>query len=197
MKQAGSAPGAWGFKGSGMANYTNFDRTETGKKLAALGKPPALATLLDASRVSSCEVPMGGGLSFNWAATPLDDPTLDLLAAFAREQELVAKLRLLASGEVMNTGEGRMVLHHLSRGELAGAVVKDGRNYRGFYEGERMRIAAFADRIRSGELRGSTGKAFTTVVQVGIGGSDLGPRALYLALERCERAAGRAKLAAR
>jgi glucose-6-phosphate isomerase len=180
-----------------MVRYTDFDKTEAGKQLAKQGKAPRLSTLLDGKRVASCEIPMGGGLAFNWAATPLDPALLELLSKLAEEQELVEKLRLLASGEVMNTGEGRMVLHHLARGELAGPVVKNGRNYREFYEGERAKIAAFADRVRSGEIRGSSGKAFGTVVQVGIGGSDLGPRALYLALERGERKAGRAKLAAR
>jgi len=184
-----------------MVRYIDFDSCEAGKKLLEKGRAGAgkagIAPLLDSARVKACEIPMGGGLSFNWAATPLDEPTLALLAALAAEQELVAKFALLAAGGQMNPGEKRMVLHHLARGELAGPVVREGRDYRKFYEGEREKIAAFAAKVRGGELRGSTDKAFATVVQVGIGGSDLGPRALYLALERGERAAGQAKLAAR
>jgi glucose-6-phosphate isomerase len=140
---------------------------------------------------------MGGGLSFNWAASPVDEERLSALARLAAEMELVDKFRLLAQGEVMNTGEKRMVLHNLARGEIAGKVVKEGRDYGVFYAGERAKIAAFAKEVREGRATGSTGKSFTTVVQIGIGGSDLGPRALYLALERWARARGRAKLAAR
>jgi len=180
-----------------MPAYVDLDRTEAGKKILGLRASKKISDLLDDRRVSDCAVAMGGGLSFNWAATPIDETLLRLLADLAREQELQRKFLLLAGGETMNTGEGRMVLHHLARGELSGPVVRDGRNYREFYERERKRIAEFAAKVRSGEIKGSSGKRFSTVVQVGIGGSDLGPRALYLALERGERRAGRAALAAR
>ena len=82
----------------------------------------------------------------------------------------------------MNTGENRMVLHHLLRGQLIGRVKNSGKDLRAFYEEQRQRIADFAEKVKSGAVRGSTGKMFTKAVQVGIGGSDLGPRALYLAL---------------
>lgn len=180
-----------------MPHYIDLDQSEAGKKLIGRKAATRIGDNLDAARVGACDLAMGGGLAFNYAATPVDGKLVDLLGELAREQELVEKLSLLAEGEVMNTGEKRMVLHHLARGELAGPVVKGGRNYREFYEGERKRIADFARKVRSGELRGSTGKPFTTAIQVGIGGSDLGPRALYLALERAEKAAGRSRLAAR
>ncbi|HUX42237.1 MAG TPA: glucose-6-phosphate isomerase [Rectinemataceae bacterium] len=180
-----------------MPHYIDLDQSEAGKRLIGRKAATRIGDTLDAARVGACALAMGGGLAFNYAATPVDGKLVDLLGELARGQELVEKLSLLAKGEVMNTGEKRMVLHHLARGELAGPVVKNGRNYREFYEGERKRIAEFARKVRSGELRGSTGKTFTTAIQVGIGGSDLGPRALYLALERAERAAGRARLAAR
>ncbi|HUX37172.1 MAG TPA: glucose-6-phosphate isomerase [Rectinemataceae bacterium] len=180
-----------------MPRYIDLDQTAAGKKLIGRATPAHFDAFIDADRVAECEIPMGGGLRFNWAATPVDKETLALLSELAAEQELVEKFALLSRGEVMNPGEGRMVLHHLARGELAGPVVKEGRNYGQFYEGERGKIADFAKKLRSGEIRGSTGRPFATVVQVGIGGSDLGPRALYLALERAEKASGRAKLAAR
>ncbi|HSV57097.1 MAG TPA: glucose-6-phosphate isomerase, partial [Magnetospirillaceae bacterium] len=97
----------------------------------------------------------------------------------------------------MNTGEDRMVLHHLTRGEPAGRVVRSGRDYRTFYEGERLRFEAFAGRVQSGDIPGSTGMPFRTAVQIGIGGSDHGPRALCLALENWARGEGRSHLAAR
>ncbi len=182
---------------SSMAEFKNLDTADSFKKLECLAQAPDFNSLLSAERIESAFIPMGGGLAFNYAASPVDDRRLALLAELAREQELVAKFRLLAQGEVMNTGEKRMVLHTLARGELAGPVVKNGRDYRAFYEGERKKIADFAEEVRSGRAKGSSGKTFTTVVQIGIGGSDLGPRALYLALERWAKANGRAKLAAR
>jgi glucose-6-phosphate isomerase len=180
--------------------YRRLDETESFKRLAALPEP-SIRSLLDSSRaaarIASCDVPMGGELTYNWAASPVDDRILDALASLAKEQELVEKYRLLRSGEVMNTGEGRMVLHHLARGQSGKPAVKDGRDLRAFYEGERKKAAAFADKVSVGEIRGSTGKAFATAVQIGIGGSDLGPRALYLALERWARAEGRSRMEAR
>lgn len=180
-----------------MADFRNLDETLAFKELSRFREPPRLSELLDPERVRNCDMPMGGGLFFNWAASPIDEAIFEVLGRLSREAGLVEKLRMLASGAVMNTGEGRMVLHHLTRGEPVGPVVKEGRNYREFYEGERKKIAEFARRVHDGELRGSRGKAFKNVVQVGIGGSDLGPRALYIALERWAKQEGRLRLRAR
>ncbi|MEI6388556.1 MAG: glucose-6-phosphate isomerase, partial [Spirochaetota bacterium] len=147
-----------------MVRFLDFDATAAGKRLVAT-KAPSLGSLLDSRRVASCQLPMGGGLAFNYAATAVDGSLLSLFAEFAAEQELVAKFSLLAKGEVMNPGEKRMVLHHLARGELAGKIVREGRDFRAFYEGERQKTAQFARRVRSGELRGSSGKPFATAVQ--------------------------------
>jgi len=179
-----------------MAEFKNLDATRAYAKLAGLDRP-SVARLLDAARVVACDIPAGAGLVFNWAATGVDERVLEALADLAEEQELVEKFRLLAGGEIMNTGEGRMVLHHLARGELGPPVVREERDLRAFYEGERERASAFARDVRSGRVVGSSGARFETVVQIGIGGSDLGPRALYLALERWAKAAGRAAIRAR
>ncbi len=179
-----------------MAAFLDLDATRAFRELAELPKP-GLASLLDAARVRSCDIPMGGGLTYNWAASPVDGTVLACLGRLAAEQGLAEKLRLLAAGEVMNTGEGRMVLHHLARGLLGPDVVREGRSLRAFYEGERKKAADFAESVRAGRILGSTGKSFATVVQIGIGGSDLGPRALYLALERWARAKGRMRMEAR
>ena len=180
-----------------MIAYTDLDKTAAYRALMALPRPGRPEAWLDAARVLSCELPMGGGLSFNWAASPVDKGVIAVLRALAEEGQLVGKFRLLASGEVMNTGEKRMVLHHLTRGELAGKVVKDGRDYGAFYAGELAKARDFADKVHSGAITGSTGSRFGTVVQIGIGGSDLGPRALYLALERWARDSGRLRMDAR
>ena len=160
-------------------NYQNLDRAK-GYDLLKQMQP---LVELDPDRIDAFEIDAGGGLRFNYAAKSVDGDLLDALAGLAEEQKLLAKYRALASGEIMNTGEGRRVLHHLLRGELSGSVESDGRNIGGFYTAQRDRFLVFANRIRSGEIKGSTGKPFRHIVQIGIGGSDLGPRALYLALK--------------
>ncbi|HET7838592.1 MAG TPA: glucose-6-phosphate isomerase [Rectinemataceae bacterium] len=179
-----------------MTRYDDLDRAPAWDKLRSLGRP-RLGELLSPARIASSSIPMGGGLSYNWAASPVDEAVLALLGRLAEEQELVAKYRLLLDGEVMNTGEQRMVLHHLARGQLGRTVSHEGRDQRQFYEGERLKAADFARSVHGGRIRGSSGKAFSTVTQIGIGGSDLGPRALYLALERWARANGKLRMEAR
>ncbi len=148
------------------------------------------------ARIAERTIQAGGGLVYSYAAMDVDDETIALLADAARELDLVGRYRALATGAIMNPGEKRMVLHHATRGLPCGPVVKDGRDYRAFYEGERIRAAAFAGKVRSGDIVGSTGRRFERVVQIGIGGSDLGPRALYLALEQWAREHGRLALKA-
>ncbi|NLJ45732.1 MAG: glucose-6-phosphate isomerase [Treponema sp.] len=179
-----------------MVQFRNLDEAPAFRELRGL-KPADLRSTLTAEAVEARKADAGGGLTFSWAASDAGDETIGLLCRLAKEQELVEKYRLLASGQRMNTGEDRMVLHHLTRGEPAGPVIRDGRNYRAFYEGERARIADFARKIHSGSLTGSTGKPFRTAVQIGIVGSDLGPRALFLALETWARTAGRTRMSAR
>jgi glucose-6-phosphate isomerase len=178
-----------------MVEYKRLDETKAFPKLAAL-PIPRVGDILQAERIAACDIPAGGGLTFNWAASPVDASVLGALGELAEEQALVEKYRLLAEGEVMNTGEGRMVLHHLARGRLGKAVLRDDRDLRAFYEGEREKAADFARAVHAGKIVGSTGEPFSTVVQIGIGGSDLGPRALYLALERWAIAEGRAMMRA-
>jgi glucose-6-phosphate isomerase len=137
---------------------------------------------------------MAGGLTYNWAAKAADSAVIDAFAALAGEQELIDKYKALLNGETMNTGEGRKVLHHLLRGQLGEAVVHNGRDLGEFYRAELERFSAFAESVRFGKVTGSTGKVFKHVVQIGIGGSDLGPRALYLALDNWAAVQGKKKL---
>ncbi|MDR0316166.1 MAG: glucose-6-phosphate isomerase [Treponema sp.] len=181
-------------------NYIDFDKTAVYGKLeehaAAFGSFDFNA-LLDAARVEKCRTPMAAGLCFSWAAKALDDEALKLLQALATEQELIAKYKALLDGEVMNTGEKRKVLHQLSRGEQGKPVIENGKNIGEFYRKELDRLCAFASDVHGGKYKGSTGKPFSTVVQIGIGGSDLGPRAMYLALENWAVAEGKKKLDAK
>lgn len=71
----------------------------------------------------------------------------------------------------------------MTRGQLGEAVEADGVDKRTFYTEQQAKIADFANKVHAGEITNGAGEKFTTVVQIGIGGSDLGPRAMYLALE--------------
>ncbi|MBE5795275.1 MAG: glucose-6-phosphate isomerase [Clostridiales bacterium] len=150
-------------------------------------KPVDLAAAMSgdngAQRVKNYTVPMGAELDFNFGARPVDDDILAVLAQFAKEAQLTEKFAALYNGEVINTGEKRMVLHHLTRGQLGDNVVADGVDKRAFYLEQQRKIADLANKVHAGEITNAAGEKFTTVVQIGIGGSDLGPRAMYLALE--------------
>ncbi len=149
-----------------------------------------------AERVKNYTVPMGEGLAFNYGARPVDDKILEVLGKLADEAQLTEKFAALYNGEMINTGEKRLVLHHLTRGQLGDAVIADGVDKREFYVNEQNKIAEFAKKVHSGEITNAAGEKFTTVVQIGIGGSDLGPRAIYLALENWAKANNTLKMKA-
>ena len=169
-----------------MITWKNMDTLASFKDLLGAEKLNLAAAMTGdsgAARVKNYTVPMGAGMNFNFGARPVDDNILAILEKFAAEQQLAEKFAALYNGEVINTGEKRLVLHHLCRGQLGDAVVADGVDKREFYLGEQKKIAAFADKVHNGEIVNAAGEKFTTVCQIGIGGSDLGPRAIYLALE--------------
>jgi glucose-6-phosphate isomerase len=180
--------------------FTDLDKTaayDELKKCAASFTNFDFSTILDAGRVEKCLIPMAAGLTYSWAAKAVDDAVVVRLQALADEQELIIKYKALLDGEIMNTGEKRRVLHHLLRGEQGKPVIDNGKNIGDFYRAELERFSAFSDKVRCGNICGSTGKPFSTVIQIGIGGSDLGPRALYLALENRVKAEGGKTLDAR
>ena len=150
-----------------------------------------------AERVKNYSVSMTEGLDYNYAAKEVDDTVIDALAKLADEAQLVDKFEALYNGEVINTGENRLVLHHLTRGQLGDKVVADGVDKRAFYVEQQEKIADFANKVHAGEIVNGAGEKFTTVVQIGIGGSDLGPRAMYLALENWAKKNGLFKMEAK
>ena len=175
-----------------MAEWKNLDTLDAYKKLAAsehrVDIKSALAGEAGAGRVRRYSVPMACGLTYNYAAKQVDEEVLDLLSALACESDLSGKFRELYNGAMINTGEKRLVLHHLTRGQLGDSVIADGVDKREFYENELKKISSFAGKVHSGEVCNADGEKFTTAVQIGIGGSDLGPRAMYIALENWARA---------
>ena len=183
-----------------MADWKNTSELNSFKKLGEV-KPVDLKTAMSgengAKRVKDYSIKMAAGLSYNYAAKAVDENVISALKELADEADLAGKFEELYNGAVINTGEKRMVLHHLTRGQLGNNVNADGVDKREFYLGEQKKIADFANKVHSGEIVNEAGEKFTTVVQIGIGGSDLGPRAMYLALENWAKKIGCFKMEAK
>ena len=182
-----------------MIAWNNMDTLASYQELLTANKlnlAAAMAGENGADRVKNYSAPMAEGLVFNYGARPVDDNILAILEKFAAEQQLAEKFAALYNGEMINTGEKRLVLHQLCRGQLGNAVIADGVDKREFYLGEQKKVAAFANKVHAGEIVNAAGEKFTTVCQIGIGGSDLGPRAMYLALENWAKVTGNLKMKA-
>ena len=176
-----------------MTEWKNFDELASYKALGSAKKvnlKEVMAGESGAKRVKEMSVPMAAGFSYNYAAKAVDEDILKALVKLADEAQLAEKFEDLYNGDVINTGEKRMVLHHLTRGQLGKDVVADGVNKRDFYKEQVKRIADFANDVHAGKIVNEKGEKFTTVCQIGIGGSDLGPRAMYLALENWAKMEG-------
>ena len=169
-----------------MVTWKNLDTLASYEALSKVERVELAAVMAGengAERVKKYNVPMAEGLAFNYGAKAVDDKVLAALAELAKEAQLTDKFAALYNGEMINTGEKRLVLHQLTRGQLGDAVVADGVDKRAFYVEQQTKITEFANKVHAGEITNAAGEKFTTVVQIGIGGSDLGPRAIYLALE--------------
>ena len=184
-----------------MATWKNLDTLASYSKLNSLKDHVNIAEAMSgeqgAERVKKYSVPMAAGLAYNYAAKEVDETVLDALSKLADEAELIEKFQELYNGAVVNTGEKRMVLHHLARTQLGEPVVVDGVDKREFYVAQQKKAADFANKVHAGEITNAAGEKFTTVVQIGIGGSDLGPRAMYLALENWAKKNGCFKMEAK
>ncbi|MGH0051837.1 MAG: glucose-6-phosphate isomerase [Sphaerochaetaceae bacterium] len=162
--------------------FKNLDTSTAFQALKTL-ETGNLKQPLSAERIKTCQVNIGSLLTYNYAAMPISEQHLSVLQELSDEFQLTEKYKALVDGHVMNTGEHRRVLHHLTRGQVGMKVEADGEDKGAFYQEQLSRIQTFSEAVRKGTILGSTGKRFTTVVQIGIGGSDLGPRAMYLALK--------------
>jgi len=110
-----------------------------------------------------------------------------LLGELARERGVEERREAMFAGEHINTSEDRAVLHVALRMPRERSLVVDGVDVVKEVHATLDRMAAFSERVRSGEWRGHTGKPITAVVNVGIGGSDLGPKMAYEALKHYSR----------
>ncbi len=183
-----------------MINWKNLDSLDSyrelqnGKKVSV---KEALAGEAGGERVRKYSLPMAAGLSYYYGAKAVDDEILGKLAKLAEEAQLTEKYEALYNGAVINTGENRLVLHQLTRGQLGEKVLADGVDKYEFYAEQQKRADEFANKVHAGEITNEAGEKFTTVVQIGIGGSDLGPRAMYLALENWAKTNGCLKMEAK
>ena len=140
---------------SGMITWNNLDTLASFKELADVERVnlvEAMSGENGAERVKKYSVPMAEGLAFNYGAKQVDDKVLTALAKLAEEAQLTEKYEALYNGEMINTGEKRLVLHQLTRGQLGEAVVADGVDKRAFYVEQQEKIAEFANKVHAGEI---------------------------------------------
>lgn len=123
-----------------------------------------------------------GDLHLDYSKHLVDDETLRLLHALADASDVAGLRDAMFRGERINTTEDRAVLHTALRAPRDAVVEVDGENVVPGVHRVLDRMASFADRVRSGAWRGHRGDAITAVVNIGIGGSDLGPAMAYEAL---------------
>ena len=114
------------------------------------------------------------GLYLDYSKNRITDETMRLLAALARISGLRQRIDAMFNGEKINTTEERAVLHVALRAPRDASIVLDGDNVMPHVHAVLDRMAAFADQVRDGRWRGHTGQRVRAVVNVGIGGSDLG-----------------------
>jgi glucose-6-phosphate isomerase len=125
------------------------------------------------------------GLLLDYSKNRITPETLNLLLKLAEESHLRERIDAMFRGEKINITEKRAVLHTALRAPGDASIVVDGENVVPKVHAVLDRMADFANRVRSGEWKGHTGRRIRNVVNVGIGGSDLGPVMAYEALRYC------------
>ena len=123
------------------------------------------------------------GLYLDYSKNRITDETLKLLIRLAEESRLQERIEAMFRGEKINVTEKRAVLHTALRAPRDASVIVDGENVVPKVHAVLDQMADFANRVRSGEWKGHTGKRIRNVINVGIGGSDLGPVMAYEALK--------------
>ena len=123
------------------------------------------------------------GLFLDYSKNRITDETIKLLIDLAEECGLRSRIDAMFAGAKINRTENRAVLHVALRAPATSTIVVDGENVVPDVHAVLDRMSAFTDRLRSGEWKGFTGKRIRNVVNIGIGGSDLGPVMAYEALK--------------
>jgi glucose-6-phosphate isomerase len=123
------------------------------------------------------------GLFLDYSKNRITGETIKMLMDLARESGLQSRIDAMFRGDKINITEGRAVLHVALRAPKGSTIVVDGQNVVPEVHAVLDRMAAFCNRVRSGEWKGHTGKRIRNVINIGIGGSDLGPVMAYEALK--------------
>jgi glucose-6-phosphate isomerase len=152
--------------------------------LQAVDRPAHLRTLFatDPGRAERF-LTTAADLRVDWSKHLVNDDVVAALLAVARAAGVAARRDAMFAGERINTTEERAVLHTALRAPVAAQVMLDGHDVVPDVHEVLGRMAAFAGRVRNGHWTGATGQPIRTVVNIGIGGSDLGPAMAYLATE--------------
>ncbi len=124
----------------------------------------------------------GPGLLLDYSKNRVTDETLALLAKLAEERDLKSRTEAMFTGEKINITENRAVLHIALRSPKSDSIIVDGEDVVPQVHAVLDKMSGFADRVRSGDWKGATGKRIRNIVNIGIGGSDLGPVMAYEAL---------------
>ena len=127
------------------------------------------------------------GIYFDYSKHRITDETLALLLQLAEESGLRARIDAMFRGEKINVTEKRAVLHVALRAPKGQSIVVDGEDVVPLVHAVLDKMADFSNRVRSGEWKGHTGKPIRNVINIGIGGSDLGPVMAYEALRHYSR----------
>ena len=128
-----------------------------------------------------------GDLLLDYSKNRIDRDTMALLTRLAAEAEVETARDAMFTGQPINATEGRAVLHTALRNLSGRPVMADGVDVMPEIKAVLARMKIFSERVRSGEWRGATGKTIATVVNIGIGGSDLGPVMVTEALKPYQR----------
>jgi glucose-6-phosphate isomerase len=160
-----------------MSGLTKSPSWQALQRHAEKQKNVSLIELFDGDRLRaermSCEA---AGLYLDYSKQRLGRETLDLLASFADARGLPAAIAKMFSGERVNVTEQRPALHVALRNVSGRPVMTAGRNVMTDINAVQERMAKFTDAVRDGSWQGWTGERITDVINIGIGGSDLGPR---------------------
>jgi len=123
------------------------------------------------------------GIFLDYSKNRITDETIKLLLELAEESNLQARIKAMFQGEKINTTEKRAVLHVALRAPKSSSIVVDGHNVVPQVHAVLDKMANFSERVRSGAWKGHTGKRIRNIINIGIGGSDLGPVMAYEALK--------------
>ncbi|MBZ7987128.1 glucose-6-phosphate isomerase [Campylobacter canadensis] len=125
-----------------------------------------------------------GGIKLDYSKNRITNKTMELLITLAREAGLNEKIKEMFSGKKINTTEDRAVLHIALRNRINTPIFVDGKNIMDDVNNVLSKMANFTDEIRSGKWLGYTNQVITDIVNIGIGGSDLGPLMVCEALKK-------------